>query len=75
MSNRVLFVDDEPNILLAFARQLRKFDVVAELPLIPINWVWGDSGGSILRHTWTLGDVFAADHGIVGQIRAQIRNP
>jgi hypothetical protein len=44
MSNRVLFVDDEPNTLLAFARQLRKFDVVAELPLIPINVGLGGLG-------------------------------
>ena len=31
MSNRILCVDDEPNILLAFARQLRKFEIVTAL--------------------------------------------
>src|ERR1700735_5369190 len=31
MTNRILCVDDEPNILLAFARQLRKYEIVTAL--------------------------------------------
>ena len=31
MSNRILCVDDEPNILLAFARQLRRFEISTAL--------------------------------------------
>ena len=31
MSNRILCVDDEPNILLAFARQLRRFEISSAL--------------------------------------------
>lgn len=31
MTNRILCVDDEPNILLAFARQLRRFEIVTAL--------------------------------------------